>query len=366
VKRWLVAVPVALVLLIGAIAGAWWLRRPKLAPPPTPQRLAALKAERDALEEKLRTAVVAHGERSVMEAPKGGLMLGIPTSFTASIVEQVVTGLFNETTLVLRNLKVQKKGEVKAKMLIRKRKLGSYSLDVTIHEARGLLRPGKPTLQFGGNRVGVVLPVRLAQGEGRADLQFGWDSKGAAANMVCGDVEVVRPVTGNVTPEDYTLGGSFDIASAGEAILLRPRFPDLAVRLRVDPSEDAWAVVEEVVKKQRKGCEIALNKVDIKEKLSQILGRGFNVKIPQKIFKPIRLPAGVSQSLEVQGIRLALHVKPTGVLVANDRIWYGADVRLSRSAAPPSGSKPREAAKTSKAPKASQSPKAPPPPQDGK
>ena len=346
-RRWL-AVPAVLLLVVGMAAAFLVLRRPSLPPPPTAARLTALRAERDALEQKLREAVMAHGEKSVMDAPKGGLMLGIPTSFTASILEQVVTGLFHETTLVLRNLKVHKQGEVKAKMLIRKRKLGTYALNVNIHEARGLLRPGKPTLRFGGNRVTVVLPVRLAQGEGRAELQFAWDSKGAAANMVCGDVEVTRPVTGNVTPEDYTVSGSFDIASAGEAIVLRPRFPDLAVRLRVDPSDQAWAVVEEVVKKQRKGCEIALNKVDIKEKLGAILGRGFNVKIPQKIFKPIRLPAGVSQSLEVQGIRLALHVKPTGVLVANDRIWYGADVRMSRAPAPAAGAKPREGVETAK------------------
>ena len=67
----------------------------------------------------------------------------------------------------------------------------------------------------------------------------------------------------------------------------------------------------------------------LKNKLGTILGRGFNVKIPQKIFKPITLPAGVSKSLEVQGIQLALQVKPTGVMVARDRLWYGADLSLA-------------------------------------
>jgi hypothetical protein len=142
-------------------------------------------------------------------------------------------------------------------------------------------------------------------------------------------------------PSDYTVTGSFRIASQGEAIVLRPSFPDLAVRIFVDPSEQAWGVVEEVVKAQRKGCEIALNKIDIKEKLGAILGKGFNVKIPQKIFKPIKLPAGVSQSLEVQGLKLALEVKSTGVRVANDRIWYGADLKLvpNRGILPPGGKK---------------------------
>jgi hypothetical protein len=318
-----------LVLAVGGVAAWYASRRPKLPPPPTPSRLAELQAERDALQARFREAILKHGEKSVIDAPRGGLMIGIPTSFTASIVEQVVTGLFGETTLTLRNLKVHKEGDVKAKMLIRKKRVGAYVLDVNIHEVQGILRPGKPTLRFGRNRVELTLPVQLAEGAGNADLRFKWDSKANTAKIVCGDIDVTKKVFGGVIPEDYKVEGSFSIASRGEAIQLAPAFPDLAVRIFVDPSEQAWAVVEEVIKEQRAGCEIALNKVDIKQKLADILQRGFNVKIPQKIFKPIKLPAGVSQSLEVQGIKLALEVKPTGVLVARERIWYGADVNLS-------------------------------------
>ena len=92
------------------------------------------------------------------------------------------------------------------------------------------------------------------------------------------------------------------------------------------------------MKERRKGCEIALTKVDIKAKLDGILGRGFNVRIPQKILKPVVLPAGVRQSLRVQGVDLALEVKPTGVLVAEDRLWYGADFDVRRKS--PGGAKP--------------------------
>ena len=109
------------------------------------------------------------------------------------------------------------------------------------------------------------------------------------------------------------------------------------MRIFVDPSDQAWGIVDGVVKEQRKGCEIALSKVDIKEKLGGILGKGFNVKIPQKIFKPIKLPAGVKQSLKVQGIQMALEARPTGLLVTPDRLWYGADLNF-RSNRP--GAKP--------------------------
>lgn len=329
---------VVLVLVLALAAGgtvAWFkLRRPPLPPPPTAARLAALQAERDALQKRLGDAIVKHGEKSVADAPRAGLMIGIPTSFTSSILEQVVTGLFGETTLTLRNLKVHKEGDVKAKMLIRKKRVGAYVLDVNIHEVQGILRPGKPDVRFGRNRVELTLPVSLAEGQGNADLRFKWDSKAVSANIVCGDIDITRQVHGGVIPEEYRVEGSFAIAAKGDAILLTPAFPDLAVRIFVDPSEQAWSVVDGVIKEQRKGCEIALNKIDLTQKLGDILGRGFNVKIPQKIFKPIKLPAGVSQSLEVQGIQLALQVKSTGILVARERIWYGADINLAPKGKP--------------------------------
>jgi hypothetical protein len=219
-------------------------------------------------------------------------------------------------------------------MLLRKKKVGAFVLDIDIKEIRGILEPDTPALEFSQNRIGVGLPVRVAHGEGHADLRFQWDSKGLAANTVCGDVDTTKAITGGVIPKDYRLEGAFLIEAKGESVTLRPLFPDLEVRIFVDPSEQAWSVVDDVVKAQRKGCEIVLTKVDVKAQIAKILDRGFGVKIPQKIMKPIRLPAGVTQSLEVQGVKLPVTVKSTGVLVASDRIWYGADLALGDPALP--------------------------------
>ena len=182
-------------LAIGACFFAWvqW-RRAQRVPPPTAARLAELRTERDRLQAVFRAAVLARGEQSLAEAPVAGVMIGIPTILTSSIVEQVVTGLFGETTLTLKNLKVHKEGKVRAKMLIRKRTLGEFVLDVNIHQVQGILKPGKPTLVFGTSTVDLTLPVRLAEGKGSAELRFQWDSKGLAANTVCGDVDVTREV----------------------------------------------------------------------------------------------------------------------------------------------------------------------------
>ena len=120
------------------------------------------------------------GEKSLAKAPRAGIMIGIPVGFARSIVDQVVTGLFRETTLTLKNLRVHKEGDVKTKMVFRKKQVGQFVLDVLVHEAKGVLRPGKPRLDFGDNRIKVALPVALAGGEGTraAGLQVGQQGAG--------------------------------------------------------------------------------------------------------------------------------------------------------------------------------------------
>ena len=249
--------------------------------------------------------IVANGEKSVAKAPRGGVMIGIPTSFTRSILEQVVTGLFSEMTLTLKNLKVHKEGQVRVKMLVAKRTVGKFVLDVKIHQVQGVLRPGKPDVVFDQNRVSVSLPVTLAEGAGNADIRLQWDSKGLAANVVCGDVDVNKSVTGGVVPQDYRLAGAFKIASAGSSITLSPDFPkELQVRIFVDPSEQAWQAVEEVMKEQRAGCEKTLEKIDMKEILGQPRRPGLQRQDPPEADQaraPSRRPEAVPGNPGVEG-----------------------------------------------------------------
>jgi len=337
-KRALLAlVALALVAVAGLVY--WSTLPPELPPPPTPAELQALLEQRDALQKQLSATLVANGEKSLATAPRGGVMIGIPTAFTRSILDQIVTGLFRELTLTLKNLKVHKAGEVRVKAVFGKKTVGKYVLDVLINQVRGLLKPGSPDVVFSRDRVTVSLPVRLAEGQGDADIRLQWDSKGLTANLICGDVDVTKSVTGAVIPQDYRLAGAFKISSAGAAITLSPDFPEeLQVRIYVDPSEQAWAAVQEVIKDRSGACQTALNKIDIKGILGNIVDRGFNVKIPQKLIKPIRLPAGIKQSLEVQGIKLDLQLKPTGLLVSGDRVWYGADIAFASKLASPAAS----------------------------
>src|SRR6185503_12498941 len=98
-----------------------------------------------------------------------------------------------------------------------------------------------------------------------------------------------------------------------------------------------WGAVDEVAAERGGACRYALEKVDIKKQLAKIVDRGFNIKVPKKLHKPIRLPAGISRSLRVQGVKLSLNVKPTGVLMSPERVWYGADLRIEDTSATSAG-----------------------------
>lgn len=311
--------------------GVWLypLLLPPPPPPPPPGEIDRLVALRDGMEDQLRTLVAESGERGLARAPRGDIMIGLSTALTRSIAEKVTTGLFAETTIHVENLKVHKEGEVRTKMLFAKRKVGEFVLDVNVEEATGLVRPEEPTLTFRERRIGIALPFALAEGDGRVKLRFRWDSKGLAANVICGDLDVTKDVTGTVVPQHYKVQGSFGVAVDGNALTLTPDFPELAVRLFVQPTEQAWKVVDEVMADQRAGCRKALGKIDIKKILGKVLGKGFNIKIPPRILRPIRLPAGVRQSLSVQGVNLSLDLQTTDLEVSEERLWYGANVSTS-------------------------------------
>lgn len=333
------------VLLALAIAGGWVYNRllPSPAPPPASAELQALRDLRDGMRARLRERIVAAGEEGLTRAPEAGIMIGMPTSLTRSIVEQMAAGFFKETVLTVRNVHIHKSDEVKAKVVFR-RTVGEFDLDADVIEARGLLRPGRPKLTFAGRRLLVNLPVELAEAHGDVRIRLQWRSKGLAANLVCGDFDVTRVVGGTAVPESYTVAVAFDIATEGSSVILRPDFAAFVVRLALQPTAEAWKTLDGLIEERRALCGTVMNKIDVKTKLAELLKSGFDVKIPNRSVKPVRLPAGIRQSLEVQGVTLDLEVKPTGLVLNPERLWYGADIEARRPAAPKAlASGPRKA-----------------------
>ena len=314
--------------LLGAgLAWGFWLRRGEREP--SLAQMTALRAERQRLQDRFLALSDGMRELSPSEAPAAGLLIGIPTEFSRTLAEQVVAGVFGKVTLRLRNLKVSKSDEVQARVLFADRTLGQFVLDVSIPEVIGTLRPGQPRVTFNKNSLGVRLDVALLEGHGTALVQLHWDSRGLAS-AVCGDISAARQMLGQVVPSNYSIQGSFAVAADRGAIVLKPRFGEVALNVRVQPSPDAWVAVDSLIDQQSSLCRGALRKVDVKQKLQEMVDRGFTVKLPRQLFREIRLPAGVRQSLELEGLALTLDVRPVGVVVTPQRLWYGANVEARR------------------------------------
>ena len=305
------------------------LKTRRIEPAPAAAEITALRAQRQALQDRLLALTESMRELSLREAPAAGLLIGIPTEFTRDLARQIVAGLFGEVTLRLRNLKISKADDVQARILFGQRTLGQFVLDLEIPEVVGTLRPRPPQVTFTRNRLGVSLQVALVEGGGSALVHLRWDSRGVTSAL-CGDLDVARELKGTVAPADYAIEGGFAVAAESGSIVLKPRFGEVVVNLRVQPSDESWQAVDAIVEAQGALCRAALRKLDVKSKLAEVVARGFNVKLPHKLFREIRLPAGVHQTLDLQGIRLTVDVKPVDVVVTPLRIWYGADVTMKR------------------------------------
>ena len=57
----------------------------------------------------------------------------------------------------------------------------------------------------------------------------------------------------------------------------------------------------------------------------KIIDKGFKVRLPRTLFRPIALPATVEQSVEFQGKVVSLNARPIGLRVTRRILWYGVE-----------------------------------------
>ena len=279
---------------------------------------AALEGERDRLQRKLDELVPK--DKYLQGMPTTTLRIGIPTSLTRDLIERVTAGLVDQVTLVLEGLRVRKGGTIRKVV-----SLGEYDLDVTIDRVVGHLRTGAPTVEFGGNRVKMALPISVASGSGSATIRFKWDGRNVAG-AVCGDLDITREVSGGVKPDRYGVSGTLVLSSTAEQIVVTPRFPVITVNLKVVPSAESWAAVQKVIADKEGVCGFVLGRVNILDAVQRIVDKGFNVRLPTDKLKPMAVPVGIEPSVSIRGRVLNLGMRVGGLAITEDVIWLGADV----------------------------------------
>lgn len=311
-------------LVILALAGGC-RRRDAASVAQQQAEIGRLEKERDELRSRLGELMLK--DTRLLGMPQNSVRVGVPTSLARTLVEKVLGGVADQVELRLGNLRAHKEGTVKKIVTI-----GSYGLDVDIVEVKAHLQTGKPDLRFGGNQIAVSIPVTVVKGTGHANVHFKWDGKNVSG-AVCGDMDVTRSVSGSVKQLTLDARGTLSLGSQGGQILARPKFPETRVRLEVEPSAESWASVQALLDEKGGVCGYVVDKVDIKKVVQDQLAKGFNVRLPVEKLKPVAVPVGIQQQVDLAGRSLHLGVAVGELAITESTFWLGADVKVGATPA---------------------------------
>jgi hypothetical protein len=337
-RRALAAAATGLALL-GAALYAWNARGARAAPEAA--EVGALRTQLAQLQQEFEELTGAAPDQAFATAPSDGLVVAMPTSVVRDAARQIVAGYLANVRLTLRDMHVKTKtDDVEARVLFAQRTVGSYVLQTRVLDMSASLRPRELQVDFEDQSLHFRLPVAVSEGHGRVQLGFSWDSKGVA-DLVCGDLEVTRVLDGRVKPEVYTVSGRFELVAQNGALLLRPRFAQEKIRVRLEASEEAWRAFDALVEDRNGLCQRAVEKADVKTRLAELLADGFDVPLPRSLLRDIALPASVQESLKLADGTYTVHVTPAHVVMGPRWLWYGTSVTIERpttvAAAEPGG-----------------------------
>jgi hypothetical protein len=301
--------------------------------------------------ERLRAAFAELAARdpvvSEVLARKGDVVVGVRPALVQSLLGGVAAHYLDQVSLDLRlEEKIHEARELHVGTFLGRIHAGAWTLDLTIHRVRGVLRAGSPRLTSApDNALAVVIPVAIQEGHGTATVHFKWESR-SVASVVCHDFEVTKQLSGEVLPREYPVSGRFQLSAAPERLRAEPVFPPHAFRIHVDLSDASWKQVRDAINEQDDvlHCGLALDPDDLVARLRARLREGFDVKLPRSLFRAVDFPAAVRQEATIGEAQVALAVETRGLAVTPAAVWYSADVRTRISpaeAASPGGESPR-------------------------
>jgi len=313
-----------------AVVSAWSCVEVPTQPASTEvrSRIAGLKAERLRLQQELASTLPE--DARLVDAPPGGLLIGLPTPLVEEIVTEALTGPLRNVRLLLKDVATIKVEDViKRDTFLGDMTLGRYDLTVKVEEVRALVRPLSPSLIFGSNRIAIDLPVRIEGASVQGNLAFEWDGR-RLAGIVCGDLSSQHELRARVPPLQVRLRGRFDVEAEGEKVLVRPRIAPIDLAFQVEPPQETWDFIEEVIESRNAICKAALRKAAVEQKVRDLVARGFKVRLTKNWLHPMVLPASFRETFDVQGRSTGLAILPTGVSITRLRIWYGANLSVQR------------------------------------
>ncbi len=299
---------------------------------PTELRIEALRIERRALQDELRSLL--SDDSKLTDAPAGGVLLGLPTTLVESVVSEALTGPLKNVRLSLKDVvKVRRSDVIRAKTFLGLMTLGRYALTVNVQEVKAMLKPRAPKLTFGSNRISIDLPVSVEAGDVKANLVFAWDGQ-KIAGALCGDLSGEHDLRATVPPVQIRLKGRFDVEPKGERLLVRPVIAPVEIAFKIEPPQQTWDFVDDLIESRNAVCQAALRKAAVGQKVRDLVAQGFKARLPTNWLHSMTLPVSFRDTVAVKGTSAGLTLTPTGVSITKTRIWYGANLVVKKQPAP--------------------------------
>lgn len=297
--------------------------------------LEALRSGNDALRQKLAQLIVEDPVIESMAKIREPVIVAIRTSLVERTIREIAFHYLDRIELNLApDIHVSHEGVVTKKTFLGTVKGGTWSVDLNVQRIKGVFRSKSPKVVFAGaNKVNLTLPLRVETGRGTAAFSFKWDSAGVA-NLVCKDFAISDTLNGSVVPAEYSVSGSFVFGATPDAIVARPQFADQKFRINVDLTPESWAKIQKALDEQDTfgKCGIALKPPEIMEKLRGLGRKGFDVKLPKSLIRPMNLPASIEQQVNVQDNIVQLAVKPGVLNVDGETLVFSSTVETSVAA----------------------------------
>ena len=139
-------------------------------------------------------------------------------------------------------------------------------------------------------------------------------------------------------PEEYPVEGRFLLTAVKDSLTATPRFdPAFRVKFELDP--ESWAKVRTALEHQDDitRCGLAFDPDKVFAQLQELVGKGFVIHLPRKLLRTVTLPVGVTESVEVQGRRVAVAVTHNALRITPQGLWYSIDLRPEIHGAPRPG-----------------------------
>jgi hypothetical protein len=291
--------------------------------------LASLRSEHAALAARLEAAVGRDPTARRVFDGGGDVAIAVRSAFVGEVAAEVAHQYLDEVELDLSSLRAEADGELRAGGWLGRFRLGRWQVAVTIERLRGRLEAGHPRIRFQEGRIDVRLPVRVMPTTGTMMLAFSWDTAGVA-NVVCADFQASLALDGRVLAQRHELSGELRLAS-GDGETASPVLERRSVPLQLDLSSESWDAVEAALRSQDSlgRCGLLLKPEVVLARLRELAARGIAVRLPEALFRPVRLPASFERRVTIGSRTVELSVRGAGLQVSPELVWSTASIEVA-------------------------------------